>query len=461
MYDSFASEAEGVLESVLEEVKSVLRRLEAPDVEIQGAGRLSVILRGVADAQARLFRSLEYRLQVQENCVSELRQHNASENARRSQRLVELTEILAGHGGVLAELQQFRKEEPSRRQSLLAECSSFFQAQERGVVELAQRLDGTDALVADLRRYASEQSVELQQLHKAEGENRSRVNRLKEEVMELCKYNEETFSRHNGALLKLQQSVQQQDLAVSELQRWSTGRQRSRVRQLEAEVASSAVPSRESSPSPLSSSATWARVGFIPSPGGMDSRGGSLNAPVASFISQTQHRLLNGSSSANDSGSITSAAAGAGSGLSSLLGGSTTAPAAASSTAAVGSGGGLQPLPATRSLLNGVAAHQAQVATASPGFSPQAYQDSPGGAYVRMWPTGASASGPPVASPSDKALHLEASSTRAGSLSFGVPLSPLASSSLQGLDDGSSEAVEMPGSANLILPKPMVTPSAP
>lgn len=299
------------VEGTLEEVNRLLRRLEVPDGGLHhGGGVLSVTLRGVADAQARLFRLLDFRLQGHEHALAEIRQQAQTENSRRGARFVELTEILAGHGGVLAELQQHQKEEPHRRQALLAELSTEFQVQEKGVNELAERFDNVEAVVRELRHHASEVVAETQQLRTSEGEVRSRLSRCKEEVVDLWRVYEEMNAKQNTALAKLhdqlqqpmakiQKELQQQAASVAELQRRCAERQRSRVQRLEAEVAEvvSAAPSRENSFSPLTSATgPPPAVERAPSPCFQRGRSGSLIASTSTAILHERDRSPVGSS---------------------------------------------------------------------------------------------------------------------------------------------------------------------
>lgn len=249
-------------DSVLEEINRVLRRLEGPDAH-HGAGLLAVTLRAMADAQARLLRSFDFRIQGQDTAIAELRQQNAGENARRNARLVELTEILAGHGVVLVELQQYRRDGPTRRRSLLTELESRFQRQEAGVMELAQRVENSEVMVGELRKHAAEMVSEVQQVRTSDGETRMRITRCKDEILDLWRLHEEVANQQGSAVAAVQEQQQRHSACLSELQRWCVGHQRARAQRLEAELKS---PSRATSPtaanrttsptgSPLSSTA--------------------------------------------------------------------------------------------------------------------------------------------------------------------------------------------------------------
>lgn len=218
------------VDSMLGEVNRLLHRLEAPDVALPGAAWLAVTLRGMADSQARLFRAFEFHLQGQENAIAEIRQQSNAENARRSSRLVELTEILAGHGTVLAELQRHRKEEPARRRSLKSELEVLIHGQEASVVGLAQRLDGTEAMV---HAHVADLISGMQQVRAAGAEQALNMERLRETCFDQAKFYEEVSASHGSHLTQLQQQHQLSSHAIAEVQRWVAGRQRSRVQTLE------------------------------------------------------------------------------------------------------------------------------------------------------------------------------------------------------------------------------------
>lgn len=289
----------GDVDGMLGEVSRLLRRLDAPDAEMPGAAWLSATLRSVAETQARLLRSFEFQLQGQENAISEIRQQTSAENARRGSRLVELTEILAGHGGVLVELQQYRKEEPARRRSLAAEMEGRLQGQEAMVVGLAQRLERSEAVAEELRSQLAERGANLEQVRAECAATGSRVVRAREELQDQRHLHEELSAAHGQSIHALQQQQQLSSHALAELQRWVAGRQRSRVRRLEADIisvgtigaeapAASARGSRAASSSPGLGRRTGS--GLIASTGvarfhegGADSRsaaGGSLNVSV-------------------------------------------------------------------------------------------------------------------------------------------------------------------------------------
>lgn len=341
-------------DNVLEEVNRILRRLEAPDADHHGAGWLSVMLRAVAEAQARLFRSLEFRIHSQDAAITEIRQQSAGENARRSNRLVELTEILAGHGAVLVELQQYRKDEPMRRRSLLAELESRFQGQEAGVVEIAQRFGNTETMVGELRKHAAEMVSEMQQLRTSDGEMRTRVTRCKDEILDLWRLEEEVTAKHSSTIAALQQQQQRQAASLAELQRWCAGRQRSRVQRLEAEITCSSRPA-SCEASPLSSAAPPPRGSASPSP--------------SSRCITTGGAVFRGSSPRLSEGSAMA-------GSYSLQNGHL--------------GGGVLHVPTT-----------ALTGSGSGGPLAPEHQLSPGGAFVRMRPPGAGGhGGVPVVPPS-------------------------------------------------------------
>jgi len=249
-------------DGTLAEVSRLLRRLEMPDVDLPGAAWLAVTLRAVADAQARLFRSIDFHVKAQENAIMEIRQQNHGENARRNAKLVDLTEILAGHGTVLVELQQYRKDEPTRRRSLKAELEARFQGQDAVAVQLVQRVDAFEGMLTELSQHGNHLAEELHQTRCLQVET-------------IAKCQEETQRR--GKIVEdvqfLQQQAQVSNHSLAELQRSVAGRQRSRVRQLEAELSWSASANQSAEASPLQSASSR-----VASPNQTAGRGGSLVA---------------------------------------------------------------------------------------------------------------------------------------------------------------------------------------